>query len=146
MKSLLYKIFGAGKFNKNLLAEIKNEQIIASDEGLKSKLTYKKFRARGRYTNWKRTWLAGAIILTDKRLVLQTYSNPAINIELVDERFWQIKVSLEAEDTLLFEFEPRLFLENSSGEIEWLFRTPHAKIIYERMKKLKKDLCSHRQF
>lgn len=135
MKSWLYKFFGAGKFNKNLLAEIKNEQIIASDEGLKSKLTYKNFRARGRYTNWKRTWLAGAIILTDKRLVLQTYSNPAINIELADERFRQIKVSLEAEDNLLFEFEPHLFLENSSGEIEWLFRTPHAKIIYDRLTK-----------
>ncbi len=133
MKSWLYKFFGAGKFNKNLLAEINNEQIIASDEGVKSKLTYKNFRARGRYTNWKRTWLAGAIILTDKRLVLQTYSNPSVNIELADERFRQIKVSLETEDTLLFEFEPQLFLENSSGEIEWLFRTPHAKIIYDRL-------------
>lgn len=131
MKSWLYKLFSAGKFNKNLLAEIKNEQIVVSDEGLKSKLTYKNFRARGRYTNWKRTWLAGAIILTDKRLVLQTYSNPAINIELADERFRQIKVSLEAEDALLFEFEPHLFLENSSGEIEWHFRTPHARTIVE---------------
>lgn len=137
MKSWLYKIFGTGKISETLLNELKTEEIIASDEGIKSTLTYKNFRAPGRYSNWKRRWFAGAIILTKRRLVLQQFSQLVINLEFADEHFKKIIISVEGEDTLLFEFEPHLFLENSSGQIEWRCRTPHAKIIYDRLKVLK---------
>ena len=133
MKTFFYKIFGFGKIREPLLSELKNEGIIAWDEGIKSSITYKNFRAPGRYSNWKRRWFSGAIALTKKRLVLQQYSQPVINLELTDERFQKIKISLENEDILLFEFEPNLFLENSSGEIEWRCRTPHAKLIGETL-------------
>ena len=137
MKTILYKLFGVGKVREPLLSQLKSEDIIAWDEGIKSSITYKNFRAPGRYSNWKRRWFSGAIALTKKRLVLQQYSQPVIDLELTDERFRKIKVSLETGDTLLFEFEPQIFLENSSGEIEWRCRTPHAKIIYDRLKMLK---------
>ena len=109
MKSILYKLFGIGKIKEPLLSQLKSEEIIASDEGIKSTITYKNFRAPGRYSNWKRRWFSGAIALTKKRLILQQYSQPVINLELTDERFKKIKVSLETEDTLLFEFEPNFF-------------------------------------
>ena len=118
------------------MSELKSEEIIASDEGIKSTLTYKNFRAPGRYSNWKRRWFVGAIILTNQRIILQQFSKPVINILFTDERFRKIEVSIENENTLLFKFEPQLFLENSSGQIEWRFRTPHAKIIYDRLKTL----------
>ncbi len=137
MKTILYKLFGIGKIREPFLSELKSEEIIASDEGIKSTLTYKNFRAPGRYSNWKRRWFSGAIALTKKRLVLQQYSQPVINLELTDERFQKIKVSLETADTLLFEFEPHLFLADSSGQIEWRCRTPHAKIIADRIKLMK---------
>lgn len=129
MKTILYKLFGIGKIREPLLSELRNERIIALDEGIKSSITYKNFRAPGRYSNWKRRWFPGAVALTEKRLVLQQYSQPVINIALTDERFQQIKVSLETEDALLFEFEPHLFLENSTGEIEWRCRTAQARTI-----------------
>lgn len=69
-------------------------------------------------------------------LVLQQYSQPVINILLADERLRKIKVSLKIADTLLFEFTPDLFLENSSGEIEWRCRTPQARTIAEAIQKL----------
>lgn len=134
MKSILYKLFGVGKICEPFLAELKSQGIIASDEGIKSTLTYKNFRAPGRYSNWKRRWFSGAIALTKKRLVLQQYSQPVINLELTDERLQKIKISLETEDTLLFEFEPNLFLENSTGEIEWRARTSEAQKIFETLK------------
>lgn len=137
MKSWFYKLFGAGKIRETVLAEIKGEKIFASDEGIKSTLTYKNFRAPGRHSKWKRRWFSSAIILTEKRLILQQYSQPVINILLTDERLSKIKVSLETEDTLLLEFESHLFIENSDGQIEWRFRTPKAKIIYERLKMTK---------
>lgn len=134
MKTILYRLFGVGKIREPFLSELKNEQIIASDEGVKSSITYKNFRAPGRYSNWKRRWFSGAVALTEKRLVLQQYSRPVINILLTDERFRRIKVSLEDQETLLFEFEPQLFLENSSGEIEWRARTPQARKIADALK------------
>jgi len=136
MKSLFYKLFGVGKIREPLLSELKNEGSFAADEGIKSTITYKNFRAPGRYSNWKRRWFPGAVALTEKRLVLQQYSQPVINILLTDERLKKIKVSLETADTLLFEFEPNLFLENSTGQIEWRCRTPQARTIAEAMQKL----------
>ena len=131
MKSILYKLFSVGKIKEPFLSQLKSEEIIASDEGIKSSITYKNFRAPGRNSNWKRRWFSGAIAVTKKRLVLQQYSQPVINLELTDERFRKIKVSLETEDTLLFEFEPQIFLENSSGEIEWRARTEQAQVFIE---------------
>ena len=136
MKTFLYKLFGVGKIREPLLSELKNEGIFALDEGIKSNITYKNFRAPGRYSSWKRRWFSGAVALTQKRLVLQQYSQPAINILLADERLRKMKVSLEIADTLLFEFTPDLFLENSSGEIEWRCRTPQARTIAEAIQKL----------
>jgi hypothetical protein len=135
MKTFFYKLFGFGKVREPLLNELKNEGIVVWDEGIKSSITYKNFRAPGRYSNWKRRWFSGAVALTKKRLILQQYSQPVINLELTDERFQKIKVSLETEDTLLFEFEPHLFLENSTGQIEWRCRTTNAKIIADAINK-----------
>lgn len=115
MNTVLYKLFGVGKIRESFLAKLKSEGIIASDEGIRSTITYKNFRAPGRYSNWKRRWMSGAIALTSKRLVLQQYSQPVINTLLTDERLQRIKISLETEATLLLKFEPHLFIENSTG-------------------------------
>lgn len=133
MKSWFYKLFGTGKIGKELLEELRGEGIVALDEGVKSTLTYIDFRAPGRYSNWKRRWFAGACALTEKRLILQQFSHPVIDLALTDERLQKIEVSLEDEDRLLFVFEPHLFLEDSSGRIEWRCRTPHAKTIRDRL-------------
>jgi hypothetical protein len=137
MKTILYKLFGVGKIRETLRSQLKSEEIVAADEGIRSSITYKNFRAPGRYSSWKRRLFSGAIILTKQRLVLQQYSQPVINLELTDERFRKITISLEGENDLLFEFEPQIFLENSSGEIEWRCRTPQATSINDRLKILK---------
>ncbi len=131
MKTFFYKLFGFGKVHEPLLNELKSEGIVVLDDGIRSTITYINFRAPGRYSNWKRRWFSGAVALTEKRLVLQQYSKPVIDLELSDKRFQKLKISLESEDTLLFEFEPELFLENSSGQIEWRCRTPQAKAFIE---------------
>ncbi len=133
MKTFLYKIFGIGKIREPLLSELKNENIIASDEGIRSTITYKNFRAPGRYSNWKRRWLTGAPAVTEKRLILQQFSTPAVDILFTDERFQQIEISAETGDCLLFAFHPALFLENSSGEIELRFHTGQAPVSANRL-------------
>lgn len=46
MKTILYKLFGIGKIHEQVLSALKSEEIIASDKGIKSTITYKNFRAR----------------------------------------------------------------------------------------------------
>jgi hypothetical protein len=133
MKTFLYKWFGVGRIPESLLNELKGETIVASDEGIRSTITYLNFRAPGRYSNWKRRWLTGGLVLTDQRLVLLKYATPVVNITLADERFRRIQVSTEAEDRLLLAFTPDLFLENSSGNIEWRFRTRQARKIADAL-------------
>lgn len=53
-KTFLYKLFGIGKIPERFLSEIKDDEIILSDEGIKETLTYKNFRAPGKYFNGKR--------------------------------------------------------------------------------------------
>ncbi len=134
MKTFLYKLFGIGKIHEPVISQLKSEGIIALDEGIKATITYKNFRAPGRYSNWKRRWMTGAVALTEKRLILQQYSQPVINILQNEERFKKITVSQEVENILLFEFSPDLFLEFSSGEIEWRCYTSQAKIIADYLK------------
>ena len=133
MKTFLYKWFDVGRISESFLTELESENIIASDEGVRSTITYLNFRAPGRYSNWKRQWLTGGLVLTNERLVLLRYSTPTVNISLTDERFREIQVTTETEDWLIFAFKPDLFLENSSGKIEWRFRTAQARIFADAL-------------
>lgn len=135
MKTLTYKLLGIGKIPESLWSEVRNERPIASDEGVRSTVTYRNFRAPGRYSNWKRQWLTASFVLTDKRLVLLKYSTPVVNLPATDERFDRLSASAEADDALLLAFDASLFLENSSGEIEWRFRTAQARLVVEAMRK-----------
>lgn len=127
MESILYRLFGVGKIPEVLCRELKNEGLIAPEEGMKSTITYKNFRTSGRYSNWKRRWITGGFALTEKRPVLLQYATLVVNLALADERFGKIKISREGDTVLLFAFDPLLFLENSSGEIQWRFRTVRAQ-------------------
>lgn len=138
MKTFLYKLFGFGKIPESLLSELKNERIVASDEGVRASITYLNFRAPGRYSKWRRQWFIASIILTEKRLVLLKFSKPFVDVSLTDERINKLEILCEADDSLLIAFEAGLFLENSSGRIECRFRTPQARIfadaIYKKVK------------
>lgn len=126
MKSWFYELFGLGKIPALLLNELQNENLLVWDEGVPATITYLNFRAPGRYSNWKRRWISGAFGLTQRRLVVLQYSMPVIDILLTDERFRQMQFSVEGENRLLITFEPGLFLADSTGKIEWRFRSSKA--------------------
>src|SRR3954471_1825603 len=105
-KTLLYRLFGAGKFPEPLAAQLKGEGILFLDEGVKGSVTYLDFRAPGRYTNWRRQWYTASIALTEQRLMALRYSQTIINVPLADERIHKMQFSLEEGDTLLVAFDP----------------------------------------
>jgi hypothetical protein len=126
-KSLLYRLFGVGKFPRQLSAALQSEGIILLDEGISASATYLDFRSPGKYSNWRRSWFTGAIALTRVRLVALQYSNTAINVPVTDERMHSMRFSVEDDATLVVAFDPALFHDDWSGMIEYRFRTSQAR-------------------
>ena len=133
-KTLLYRWFGIGKIPADFLATLKSEGILALDEGIKGSVTYRDFRAPGKYSAWRRQWFTGSIILTKLRLVSIQSLSQAINVPLADERIRNLQISIEKKDTLLIAFDPSLFHTDWSGTIEYRFRTTEAEAFVEELR------------
>ena len=134
MKSLLYRLFGAGKIQEPLMAQLKSEGLLLMDEGIKGSVTYLDFRSPGRYSNWRRQWYTASIVLTRTRLLAFRYASEIINLPLADERLRRLQVSLEEGDTLCISFDPSIFHDDWSGTIEYRFRTPQAQAFIEALR------------
>jgi hypothetical protein len=124
-KSLLYRLFGLGKIPKLLNDTLHIEGIIVADEGVPASVTYRDFRAPGKYFLRKKQAFVGSVVVTNNRLVALMFSNFAVNVPFTDERIRQLQISVEG-DRLLIAFDPKLFHDNWSGMIEYRFRTPQA--------------------
>jgi len=133
-KTLLYRLFGLGKTPAQLMTTLESEGILALDEGIKGSVTYRDFRAPGKYSAWRRQWFTGSIILTRARLVSLQSLSQAIDVPLTDERIRSMRISVEKEDTLLIAFDPSLFHPDWSGTIEYRFRTAEAKAFVEKLR------------
>ena len=124
-KSVLYRLFGLGKIPKLLNDTLHIEGIVIADEGVPGSVTYRDFRAPGKYSSWRKQAFIGSVIVTNVRLVALMYSNFAINVPFTDKRIRQLQISVEG-DRLLIALDANLFHDDWSGTIEYRFRTPQA--------------------
>jgi hypothetical protein len=92
-KTLLYRLFGLGKIPAQFMTTLKSEGILAVDEGIKGSVTYRDFRAPGKYSAWRRQWFTGCIVLTQVRLVSIQSLSQAIDVPLTDERIRSMRIS-----------------------------------------------------
>jgi hypothetical protein len=125
-KSLLYRLFGVGKIPKLIGDTLRIEGIVVSDEGIPGSITYRNFRAPGKYFSWRKQAFTGSVVVTNVRLVALMYANFAVNVPFNDERVRKLQISVEGSDRLLIVFDPSLFHDKWSGTIEYQFRTPLA--------------------
>ena len=133
-KTLLYRLFGIGKIPEQFMATLESEGILALDEGIKGSVTYRDFRAPGKYSAWRRQWFTGSLVLTQVRLVSLLSLSTAIDVPLTDERIRRMQFSVEKNDTLLVAFDPSLFHPGWSGTMEYRFRTTEAPAFLEKLR------------
>jgi len=133
-KTLLYRLFGVGRIPRQWRATLEGEGIVLIDEGIGGSVTYRDFRAPGKRFAWRKVAFSGSIALTKTRLLALHYANPAINIPLDDERFGQLRISVEGEETLVVAFDPSLFHSDWSGTMEYRFRTSQAQTLFETLR------------
>jgi len=133
-KTLLYRLLGVGKTPVSFKATLAAEDLLVFDEGIKSSVTYRDFRAPGKYFGWKRQGFSGCLALTKVRLVALMYGNPAINVPLTDERLQRMKFAVEGSDTFVVTFDPSLFHTDWSGTVEYRFHTDSAQQLIEQLR------------
>lgn len=133
-KSLLYRLFRIGKIPEPLRAKLEPEGVLFMEEGLRGSATYRNFRSPGRRSNWRRQWYPASLVLTKKRLLALSYSNPIIDVPLTDERVLRLQFTQEEGDRLCVAFDPSLFHDDWSGSIEYRFRTPQTAQFLELLR------------
>ena len=105
------------------------------DEGIAGSVTFRNFRAPGRYHRWRRTWFSGSIVLTREHFLAFQYSKPIIGVPWKDERMNALRCSLEDENTLCVGFDASTFHDDWSGDVEVRFSTPMAGVFLETIER-----------
>lgn len=124
-KSLLYRLFGIGRIPKLLGDRLRMEGIVIADEGISGSVTYRDFRAPGRYSSWRKQAFIGSIVITNIRLVGLMSARFAVNVPFSDARIRQLRFSRER-DRLVIALDASLFHDDWSGTIEYRYRTSQA--------------------
>ena len=125
-KSLLYRLFKSGTIPKSARSQILKEGVLLQDEGIRGSITFKNFRAPGRYHGWKRSWFSGSVVLTRKHFLAFGFSSSLIGIAWDDARIKELDCSIEKKNTLCIRYDASTFNEDWSGTIECRYSSPHA--------------------
>jgi hypothetical protein len=124
-KSLLYRLFGVGRIPKLVGDRLRMEGVVVADEGIPGSITYRDFRAPGRYSSWRKQAFIGSVVVTNIRLVALMYSRFAVDVPFTDERIRRLQLSRER-DRLVIAFDASLFHDDWSGTIEYRYQTSQA--------------------
>lgn len=141
-KSIFYKLFGQDKVPPEAMSVIEHEGLIFMEEGLCGSITFKRFRAPGRYYSWKRNGFCGSIVLTEKHLLAFAYSKPTIGVAWEADEARKLKCFVQNGKKLCIEYEAGFFDPDSSGEVTVRYRT---ELVPRILTKLKKQLRQGRQ-
>ena len=134
-KTLLYRLFKIGRIPKDVRSQVLIEGVVLSDEGIRGSITFRNFRAPGKYSSWRRSWFSGSLVLTRKHFLAFHYSNPIIGVAWDEPRIKKLNCSVEKKNTLCIKFDASTFNEDWSGEMEIRFSTPLARSFLNKIKR-----------
>lgn len=134
-KTLLYRLFKIGKVPPEAVPQIQKEGIIVQDEGLPGTVTFRKFRAPGKYYSWRRNGFSGSIVLTHDHFLAFQFSKPIIGVSWKDDKVKALHCTLKNEHTLCVGFDAAVFNDRWSGDIEVRFSTPLARTFLETIER-----------
>ena len=120
-------LFGSGRLSDDLRTTLTAEGIVFLDEGLPGSVTYRNFRAPGRYSNWRKSALIVALAVTSRRLlVVAGRGGKMIDVPLDDPRRAAVTVGIEPPDRVVFTVDVGAFSPDRSGTMEIRLRTARA--------------------
>ncbi len=108
------------------MAGYRAEGLVAIDNWIKAKLTYRNFKAPGKRFGYKTVWFRSIVVLTKERFFATVYGRLGIDVQFSDERFRTMKFSVEDDGRLLVAFDASLLQPDWSGQLEYRFTTAKA--------------------
>jgi hypothetical protein len=125
-KTIGYRLLRLGRISPRWRDGLEAEGIRVLDEGIRCTITYRNYRAPGRYFAWRRSMGSGAIVLTHKRFLLFYYRWLVLDVELADPQLERIGISSSAPDALVLAFDASDLDRQRSGSITIRLRTSEA--------------------
>ena len=130
-KSLFFTLFRWGRVPKQALPALESEGIVLLDEGLRGSVTLRDYRAPGRIHSYRKSVLAGSLVITGQRFAGFAFSKPLINIPLHDDRLRSLDISVPSDELLRISFDAGVFDLQRSGTVECRYHTRHASEFLE---------------
>ena len=128
-KTILYQLFKIGKIPDHVIPIIEKEGVLFQEEGIGGSITFKNFRAPGKYYGFKRSWFSGSIVLTKKHFLAFKYSQPVIGVPWNEPRAKKLNCFVKDNNLLCIEFEASTFNQNQSGNIQVRFSSSRSNEI-----------------
>jgi len=132
-KTIGYRLLRLGRVSARWRERLEREGIRILDEGIRYTITYRSYRAPGRYYAWRRSMGSGAIVLTHRRFLLFYYRWPVLDVEFVEPRLTRIEASSPAPDVLVLAFEASDFDPRRRGKVTVRLRTAEAPAILDAL-------------
>jgi len=125
-KTIGYRLLRLGRVPQRWRGRLESEGIRVLDEGIRCAVTWRNYRAPGRYYGWRRSWGSGAVVLTQVRLFVSYYAWPMLNVALDEDRIAKIDVASPTPDALVLSFDAADLFDDRRGAITIRLRTEKA--------------------
>jgi hypothetical protein len=120
-------LLGSGRLPEPIRAELAAGGAVLLEEGLTGSVTYRGYRAPGRYSAWRKQAVSGAVALTADRLVVWAGGFRHIDVELAHPLRATIEVRAERPDRVCFAYDAGATNPSRSGRVEVRLRTTQAE-------------------
>ena len=132
-KAISRLLLGRGKLPEPVRHALAAETIDVLVEGVRGTITYRNYRAPGRRSNWRRTWFAGALALTGRRVVAYRGRERLLDIPFDHPIMRAVRIVLEQPERLYIAYDAAAFHTDRSGIVELRFFTDQAATLAARI-------------
>jgi len=122
-------LVGSGRLPAQIRAELARTDVILLEEDLGGSVTYRNYRAPGRFSNWRKDAATGSVAVTANRLVVWAGHFKHIDVPLDHPVRATIEVVAERPDRVCFAYDAGTTNPAKSGRVEVRLRTPRAERI-----------------
>lgn len=112
-------------------ATLAEEGVVLIAENLRGTITYRRYRAPGSYSSWRKTMITATVALTHARLLVWSGRTKHVDVPFNHPLRSAVAVRVDKPNRLSVTADVGAFHADRSGEVELRFRTPLATQIAE---------------
>ncbi len=135
-KSILFRWFGIGKIPGKDRKNLEAEGIVYLDEGIRGKVYFRNYKAPGKHFVRKTSVFAGSVIITKKRFIAYSFSTRIADFPLKKQFIKKAQFKETSRGLLQLAFNAEDFNSNSSGRVEFSFKTSDTTSVLNKIKKI----------